>query len=717
MKLSTNLFSFVAMGAVLGVYCAENEVLVKDTSISSLSNKARFLGGALDTTIPSTFERSVTMDGEGCQNVEWTVNKETMKITFRFESSEGADWVGFGLSENGGMKGADLAIVRKKKTEFIVEDRVSIENTLPKLDALQNVELLHAEIHNQRIVAVIRRDLNTCDLDDIPIQPNKQYLVCTSGATDSVGELVYPEPTSAEAKTSKALVNLMLDEDLLLNQMLQPGFLAVDSWESDPFPEGQSVQVTIPGDATQAFLPLQGLQVSAVIPHMHKAGLNARLKLIRDGVHIMDVFKTISFDFDNQVPIYKQWKFLPGDSLLLTCNYKAAPDSVGLFSDEAMCGYTILFVDSEEAPVSINAISPVRYPMEPDREPNSARLGLLYINDNTSVLEFTPKQDRVYFEPIENHRLNLCDLAIRQKVKVPVYSFGEFNITAMVTMMVTFFFCTFVAAEPVWKRINASNSDERLKRNTIVYLGQFIYGTFALGVSVYAGIELYSVGDSLDGVDPSTYVLLRGTIVVQTLTYLVELFYRINVRWEVVLHHVLVAIAVIFNQLASGDTFAAQYILELNLLVFLMAVTDHPLNLTLLLKNMGHARNTWWPKLCKASGVLFVLAKVVPFAFAIALMVQTNNRDDPSIRITTHSFSEWIETEGRISLRDINIFLPILFTGLLVVQIYIGYVLWVLGCRYEKKILSLDSSETDEDEELQAKNENGSEDIVFQQQP
>ena len=642
------------------------------------------------------------MDGQACQNlVQWTVDKETMKITFRFESLEGADWVGFGLSEYGSMKGADLAIVRKKSStdDFVVEDRVSLENTVPQMDALQNVELLHAEIRDQRIVAVIRRDLNTCDLDDLPIEPNKQYLVCTSGATRSEDdELVYPE----DAMPSKALVNLMLDEDLLLNQSLRPGFLTIDSWGigTDRTKGQHSVQVMVPGDATREFLPSQGLSISAVVPHMYPMGLNARLQLIRDGVHILDVFKTLSFDFDNQVPMYKQWKFLPGDSLLMTCNFLENPYNYVPSYEEEVCGYTLIFIDSEDSMMRIKKISAINYSVS--EESNSASLGSLYLfddgNANSATMTITPEKDREYFEPIENHRFNICDLALRHIGKVPVYSFAEYNITAMVSLIVTFFFCAFVAADPVWKRINSSNSEERLKRNTIVYLGQFIYGTFALVVSVFAGMELYSAGDSLDGVDPSTYVLLRGTIVVQTLLYLAELFYRIHVRWEVVLHHVLVAVAVIFNQLAGSDTFAAEYILELNLLVFLMAVTDHPLNLTLLLKNMGYAKTQWWPKLCKASGVLFVLAKIVPFGFSVALMVR-NGGDGVSVRITNHSFSEWIEADGKISLRGVNIFLPILFTGLLLVQIYIGYVLWVLGRRYEKKNTLATDADTDKEEE------------------
>lgn len=56
------------------------------------------------------FERTQEMQ-TGCKRIQWTVDIEKQKARFKVISQAGADWVGVGLSENGGMKGADISII------------------------------------------------------------------------------------------------------------------------------------------------------------------------------------------------------------------------------------------------------------------------------------------------------------------------------------------------------------------------------------------------------------------------------------------------------------------------------------------------------------------------------------------------------------------------------------------------------------------------------
>merc|ERR1711908_527 len=114
----------------------------------------------------------------------------------------------------------------------------------------------------------------------------------------------------------------------------------------------------------------------------------------------------------------------------------------------------------------------------------------------------------------------------------------------------------------------------------------------------------------------------------------------------------------------------------------LMAVTDHPVNLALLLKNLGYAKSNWWPKLCKASGVIFIICKLVAAGLAISVMINVKNGSDASWQVINHSFSEWLDTDNGFGLTTVNIVLGITIGGFLVVQVYIGYVLWVLGKKY-----------------------------------
>lgn len=71
--------------------------------------------------------------------------------------------------------------------EFVVDDLISLDFVHPKRDVLQHVELVYATIDDRdRIQAVIRRRLDTCDKDDIAVSGTKQFLICASGMTSSV---------------------------------------------------------------------------------------------------------------------------------------------------------------------------------------------------------------------------------------------------------------------------------------------------------------------------------------------------------------------------------------------------------------------------------------------------------------------------------------------------------------------------------------------------
>ncbi len=59
------------------------------------------------------------------------------------------DWVGVGLSEAGGMHGADIALLRRVPTSkmgWVLEDRFSTEFAQPLLDAEQDKTLESVEV-------------------------------------------------------------------------------------------------------------------------------------------------------------------------------------------------------------------------------------------------------------------------------------------------------------------------------------------------------------------------------------------------------------------------------------------------------------------------------------------------------------------------------------------------------------------------------------------
>jgi len=93
---------------------------------------------------------------------------------------QGSGWMSIGINEYGGMPGADFIVVSPNK----VEDRFAAWEdgwyVLPRLDSVQNVELLDYKSVDGRTAAKVRRPLISCDEEDYSIVTVNDKLV--SGA-------------------------------------------------------------------------------------------------------------------------------------------------------------------------------------------------------------------------------------------------------------------------------------------------------------------------------------------------------------------------------------------------------------------------------------------------------------------------------------------------------------------------------------------------------
>lgn len=205
--------------------------------------------------------------GLGCEPVEWTVDAARRKVRFRLTSAnEDDDWVAVGISENGGMKGADIAVVKEVEPGlYVADDTFSMDFERPKSDVLQNVDLLSAKRDNDgRIVAVIEKDIDTCDKDDLMIESYKQHLICASGKLDMDGNIGY-HVRNRHTQT----VNLMLDEELLMDRKfptnvdlskgveVEPGVIFYDDPATATTPYAVDINllsVTLDQEATTSYM-------------------------------------------------------------------------------------------------------------------------------------------------------------------------------------------------------------------------------------------------------------------------------------------------------------------------------------------------------------------------------------------------------------------------------------------------------------------------------
>ena len=93
----------------------------------------------------------------------------------------------------------------------------------------------------------------------------------------------------------------------------------------DPEQKEFEIQTLISSEATIAVLSETGAQAFSSLVHMHETGIRATVKLIRDGVHIRNVYESNGFDFALQTSKIDLWRLMPGDALVISCFYKPDP--------------------------------------------------------------------------------------------------------------------------------------------------------------------------------------------------------------------------------------------------------------------------------------------------------------------------------------------------------------------------------------------------------
>lgn len=126
----------------------------------------------------------VTLDPRGKYVLEWDVDWTTERVTFNV-TVETTGYVGFGLSSNGKMSGADIVIGGVMPSgKWYFTDRHAIANQLPEEDPSQDWTLLEARESESFTFLCFSRAFDTCDPQDYPITENKISIIWAFGQKD-----------------------------------------------------------------------------------------------------------------------------------------------------------------------------------------------------------------------------------------------------------------------------------------------------------------------------------------------------------------------------------------------------------------------------------------------------------------------------------------------------------------------------------------------------
>jgi hypothetical protein len=127
------------------------------------------------------------LDPLGRYQVSWEVNLETELVTFNVVAQT-TGFVGFGISNSGGMAGADIVIggVWPNGTAYF-KDYHGLGSFDPALDISQDWNLLSLTENQTHTHMSFSRLLDTCDEQDVSITNDTSNFIWSFGPTDRIG--------------------------------------------------------------------------------------------------------------------------------------------------------------------------------------------------------------------------------------------------------------------------------------------------------------------------------------------------------------------------------------------------------------------------------------------------------------------------------------------------------------------------------------------------
>ncbi|KAJ3047239.1 hypothetical protein HK097_000103 [Rhizophlyctis rosea] len=124
--------------------------------------------------------------------LHWSVDEKLAEITFGVTVDVDNAWIGFGLSENGGMRGADIYVISpEREGKLGVRGYWADGPGVPALDTQQNAKIVESWTKRGagKTTAVWKRKLNTCDPQDHPIaNVTEQSVIWAIGSSDIFGQ-------------------------------------------------------------------------------------------------------------------------------------------------------------------------------------------------------------------------------------------------------------------------------------------------------------------------------------------------------------------------------------------------------------------------------------------------------------------------------------------------------------------------------------------------
>ncbi|XP_068222671.1 MOXD1 homolog 1-like [Palaemon carinicauda] len=174
---------------------------------------------------PMEMTHEISMDQMGKYTLRWTPGEDDIIFEVHVATK---GYIGIGFSTNGGMKGSDVIIggVDDATNEVYLTDRYATGNTVPQVDASQDVKLLGGYQNTTHTSLRFSRKWNTCD-DKEDLELSKEdtvRLIWAYGAADPKNK----DPMAISYHSQRGSKSIYLNEPRL---QLPKMSADIKSWE------------------------------------------------------------------------------------------------------------------------------------------------------------------------------------------------------------------------------------------------------------------------------------------------------------------------------------------------------------------------------------------------------------------------------------------------------------------------------------------------------
>lgn len=370
--------------------------------------------------------------------------------------------------------------------------------------------------------------------------------------------------------------------------------------------------------------------------HMHLTGNTFHAYQIRNNEIIREISIQKSYDFNRQIPSEMYAVIIPGDEIQVTCGYKNFQNFTvkgGLGTNDEMCLFVPVFFGSIDSNLNSVTCNPLTGFCTCGTSGDIARDN---IETTKSSKHYGPPQ---FPNPIPFHKtkFNFCEIAIRDKIHLATLKYVPITSPFLLgTCFMIYIFGNIIRLCLSQSTVYQSKPEVK-KRNRVVYgVNIIIFFLMFCGLAESFHPLFIETVEDMKEYDVNLLYGFRFSVLMTTSLYMWELFYRIDIKFELVLHHIFTLFITEFIVWCIVEDLELTYA-RIGWVLMLQIPLELPAFIALFTKGFIDTIS---------SGYLFLFSSIFHFLTKLSIMIITlfwlfDSLEQNSFELSEISFHEW----------------------------------------------------------------------------